>query len=120
MTTIYIGNFSEEIKEENLFEIFSTFGPIKSVEIVKDSKQKKKNYGYIIFSLKEDAKEAIFNMDGAEFFGKVLKVQYSTKQIAPSDKPIWDLEEYQHKYLNVENANDSQINNENKSSKFSD
>ena len=104
MTSIYVGNLSKKVNEDNLKNMFSTFGTIKSVIIEEDSEKVKKNFGYIIFSLKEDAGEAIFNMDGAEFFGKVLKVKLSKKKVGPLDKPIWDTEEYQRKYLDEENV----------------
>ena len=109
MSSIYVGNLSSKVNEENLLKTFSTFGMIKSVKIEEDSEKRKKNFGYIIFSLKEDTDECIFNMDGSEFFGNVLKVQFSKKQIGPLDKPIWDTEDYQRKYLNVEKIEEKNI-----------
>ena len=50
----------------------------------------------------EDAEEAIFNMDEAEFFGKIIKVEKSKRQPKTSDKPIWEQEDYQREHLGVE------------------
>ena len=101
--TVFVGNLVSQTTEKDLHDLFLAFGDIKGVELVRDEKRNPKGFGYVDFEEEEDAQEAIFNMDGAEFFGKPLKVQLAKRrQAAPLDKAVWDTEEYQKKYLDLE------------------
>ncbi len=63
-----------------------------------------KGHAYIEFEEVEDADEAVFNMDDAEFFDRVLRVEKSKRPPKTADKPIWEQEFYQQQYMNVESA----------------
>lgn len=55
-----------------------------------------KGFGFIDFEEEDDAAAAIANMDGAEVYGKVLKVNIakpSSKNI-PHGKSLWSAEEW--------------------------
>ena len=68
---IYIGNLSFETTEDELREEFRKFGEVVSVTIMNDryiGSGQTKGYGYIEMTSKEDAANAIANLEG-----KVLK-----------------------------------------------
>ena len=44
-----------------------------------------RGFGYVEFSLPEDAREAIDNMDQAELYGRVIKVNQAKPQKDPSE-----------------------------------
>ncbi|OFY29018.1 MAG: RNA-binding protein [Bacteroidetes bacterium RIFOXYA12_FULL_35_11] len=73
--TIYIGNVSYKLREDDLQAAFAEFGTISSVKIIKDKVTKKsKGYGFIEMDNEEEAERAIEAMNGKEFQGRALKV----------------------------------------------
>jgi len=56
---LYIGNLDETVYEEQLFALFSKYGPLHSLKIVKDrTTNRSKGFGYINFVNAKDAENA--------------------------------------------------------------
>ncbi|CAG9323231.1 unnamed protein product [Blepharisma stoltei] len=73
---IYINNLSIETKEDELREIFSKYGTIKDMRIIKDPfTQESRGFGFVTYEKVEDAGEAIKNLDKTELQGKVIRVE---------------------------------------------
>lgn len=64
--------------DEDLFMIFSRFGPIKNCDIVKDWKTGGSlGYGFIEFENPRDCEEAVLRMDGASIDERRIKIDFS-------------------------------------------
>jgi len=75
---IYIGNMSKETTEEDLTEVFSKFGSIKSAKIIKDAMTSEpRGFGFVEMSDNEAAAKAIEELNGTELKGKKLVVNES-------------------------------------------
>eukprot|EP00898_Chlorokybus_atmophyticus_P006164 jgi/Chlat1/6549/Chrsp45S06012 len=77
-TTLYVGGLQETINESVLHSAFIPFGDIKDVNIPLDhATQKHRGFGFVEFLEPEDAAAAIDNMNSAELYNRVLRVNYA-------------------------------------------
>ncbi|RKF63964.1 Peptidyl-prolyl cis-trans isomerase E [Erysiphe neolycopersici] len=76
--TIYVGGLSKAVTISDLHAAFLPFGEIADVSLpqpeVPSMSEPHRGFGYIEFEDPEDTFDAINNMDQAELFGKVIKV----------------------------------------------
>lgn len=73
--TIYVGNISFKLKENDLESVFGEYGTVDSVKIIKDKISKKsKGYGFIEMNNESEAENAINSLNGKEIDGRALKV----------------------------------------------
>ena len=71
---IHVGNLSPDTTEEDLKKLFSRFGVVKSVKIVKYPSSLSKGYGFIDMPANTQAKEAIQNLKTTDVKGKIISV----------------------------------------------
>ncbi|HYG37254.1 MAG TPA: RNA-binding protein [Cytophagales bacterium] len=72
---IFIGNLSKQMDENNLHKIFTEFGLVNSVKVVKDSYTGKfRGFGFVEMVSEEDALNAIKSLNNKSFFGKRIMV----------------------------------------------
>ena len=74
MMNIHVGNLSPDITEEELKELFSQFGKVKSVKIVKYPSSLSKGYGFIDMPAATEAEIAIKNLKTKDLKGKIISV----------------------------------------------
>lgn len=73
--TIYVGNISFKVKENDLESVFAEYGTVDSVKIIKDKISKKsKGYGFIEMDNESEVENAINSLNGKEVDGRALKV----------------------------------------------
>ncbi|MFA5779542.1 MAG: RNA-binding protein [Elusimicrobiota bacterium] len=73
--SIYVGNMSSEVTEEDLKEAFKAFGEVTSVNIIKDKATGlPRGFGFVEMVSDEATKAAIAGMNGKELKGKPLTV----------------------------------------------
>ena len=76
--TVYVGGLSPNATTSHVLDAFIPFGEIVEVQVPKNnapnSTEPHRGFAYVEFEDSADAKEAIDNMNQAEFFGKILKV----------------------------------------------
>ena len=72
---VWVGNLHESVTENVLKQLFSGFGSMKSCAIMKDSKGKTKNFGYVNFTVKSVAENAARKLNGHEIRGKIIKTK---------------------------------------------
>ena len=76
--SIRISNISNNITENDLYDLVSFFGSIKKIIIAKDKDTRKsKGYAFVNFSDKICAKNALDNLNGHGYDNMILKVEYS-------------------------------------------
>ncbi len=72
---VYVGNLAYSIDENKLEELFSSYGEIKEVVVIKDKfSGRSKGFGFITFADAETASKAISEMNGKEIEGRALTV----------------------------------------------
>ncbi len=97
---LYVGGLDPAVTESTLRAAFIPFGPIQSIDLPMDyAAGTHKGYAFLEFVDAEDASEAIYNMDGAELFGKtlVVNVAQADKMVgnsASGKQAVWSTEEW--------------------------
>jgi RNA recognition motif-containing protein len=72
---IYVGNLDYNLQESELEKIFSEYGEVASVKIIKDKYTgKAKGFGFIEMPDDEEASNAIEELNGTEVSGRQMKV----------------------------------------------
>jgi RNA recognition motif-containing protein len=87
---ILVRNLSREVNEEEVFELFQSFGRIKSLNIVMDaSTGKSKGFGFVDMPEDFEAVAAIKALDGKLVQGLRMRVKKAVKQnySPPQDNP---------------------------------
>ncbi len=74
MNKLYVGNLPYSASEPELEELFSQFGPVKSVALIKDRETgRMKGFGFVEFDSAGDAEKAL-ELNGQDMGGRPLKV----------------------------------------------
>jgi RNA recognition motif-containing protein len=72
---IYVGNLSRQAAESEVRALFSAFGEVKSVKIVKDFQTgEPRGFAFVEMPLSEQGQEAIKALDSKEFQSRTLKI----------------------------------------------
>lgn len=71
--TLFIGNFSSDCNEFNVYQHFSQFGEIEEVKVMRGKGKKVLGYGFVTYVHKESGALAIERSDGMLFHGRSLK-----------------------------------------------
>lgn len=72
---IYIGNLNYKLSESELEQVFTEFGEVSSVKIIKDKfTGRSKGFGFVEMPNSEEANVAIEELDGAEVGGRNMRV----------------------------------------------
>lgn len=80
-TKLYVGSLHENITEDMLKGIFTPFGRIDQIQIIKDAMTGvSKGYAFVTFAEPESAKRALDQLNGFEIAGKAIKLN----SVAPS------------------------------------
>lgn len=75
---IYVGNLSWNLKDQDLSDLFTPFGEVTSAKIVTDKlTQRSKGFGFVEMPNKEEAQNAINQLNGSEVDGRNLVVNES-------------------------------------------
>ncbi len=75
---IYVGNLSKEVTEDDLTEIFSKFGAIKSAKVIKDLfTSESKGFGFVEMNDNAEAQKAINELNATDLKGKKIVVNES-------------------------------------------
>ena len=94
---LYIGGLAPAVTETTLRAAFIPFGPIQQIDIPMDFSQgTHKGFAFLEYVDADDATEAIYNMDGAELFGKPLTVNVAQaeKINLGSNKAVWSTDDW--------------------------
>lgn len=79
-TTVYIGNMSYDQDEFSLKKLFSTYGKVTYVRLVKDKKtNKSKGFAFVQMPTEKDALYAIERLNGSKLDGRTLKVSVAVE-----------------------------------------
>jgi RNA recognition motif-containing protein len=71
---VHVSNISFHTTEETLTEMFSVYGVVKAVKIVRSGQPGEKAFGFVEMSSPDAAREAVNSLDGKEIQGRRLNV----------------------------------------------
>ena len=73
---IYIGNLNYRVSEADLQQVMEEYGAVDSVKIIKDRETgKSKGFGFVEMGNDAQAKQAIEELNGAEYEGRTMIVK---------------------------------------------
>jgi RNA recognition motif-containing protein len=73
--SIYVGNLSYEVNQEDLNEVFAEYGTVKRVHLPTDRETgRKRGFAFVEMESEADEDKAIKALDGAEWMDRSLKV----------------------------------------------
>jgi RNA recognition motif-containing protein len=73
--SIYVGNLSYDVSEQDINEVFAEYGTVKRVYVPTD-RETGRMRGFAFVEMEADSEEAkaIAELDGAEWMGRQMKV----------------------------------------------
>jgi len=85
MTMILVGNLPADTEVEAVERIFSRFGEVENIELVRDEVSRRaRSYGLIEMPKQEEARQAIRHLDRQMFRGAFLNVRSAIQGQAES------------------------------------
>lgn len=73
--SIYVGNLSYDVTEEDITSVFAEYGSVKRVQLPKDRETgRMRGFGFVELSQESEEQAAIDALDGAEWMGRDLRV----------------------------------------------
>ncbi len=80
--SIYVGNLSDEVEEDDLKRVFLEYGTVKQVQVPTNQKTGK-NRGFAVVEMETCAEEvsAIQMLRGIEWMGRILKVNRASIEL---------------------------------------
>ena len=73
--SIFVGNLSYEISQEDLVEVFKDYGEVKRVHVPVDKETgRKRGFAFVEMVSKGQETAAIEALDGADWMGRAIKV----------------------------------------------
>jgi RNA recognition motif-containing protein len=73
--SIYVGNLSYEVEEDDLKRVFAEYGNVKRVQMPVDRETgKARGFAFVEMEAETEETAAIEGLDGAEWMGRSLKV----------------------------------------------
>jgi RNA recognition motif-containing protein len=67
---LYVGSLSDSVTNEELKELFSKYGEVKELNLIKG-----RGFGFVEMSNQSEAEKAKEALNGSEFKGSTLKVE---------------------------------------------
>lgn len=77
---LYVGNLSYSVTNDQLKELFSTFGEVANVNVIDG-----KGFGFVEMSSEAEANKVKESLNGTEFQGRTLKVDEARPQRSKQD-----------------------------------
>ncbi|CAN8300752.1 unnamed protein product [Cochlearia groenlandica] len=76
--SVYVGGLPYDVTDETLRREFSIYGTVLTIKIVNDKSVKGRCYGFVTFSNRRSADDAIEDMDGKSIGGRLVRVNEVT------------------------------------------
>jgi RNA recognition motif-containing protein len=78
---LYFSNLHFTVTTEELMQMLEPYGPIESINIIKDKKTKKsRGFAFVNFSDVKKAEQAMQNLNGKVIRERELKIKLADKQ----------------------------------------
>ncbi|MBD2295640.1 RNA-binding protein [Anabaena sphaerica FACHB-251] len=88
--SIYVGNLSYQVTDEDLKQAFAEYGKVKSVQLPTDRETgRPRGFAFVEMETEEQETAAIEALDGAEWMGRDLKVNKAKPREERSPRGSW-------------------------------
>ncbi len=78
--SVFVGNLAFKANAGDLRELFEEYGDVQGVRVMTDrATRRPKGFAFVEMD-KKGAKAAIADLDGSEFFGRDIKVNFATRR----------------------------------------
>ena len=78
---LFVGNLDFKATEKDLNELFSSFGEIEDIAVIKDrDTNRSKGFGFVTFVEDADAEKAVEEMNEKEFEGRKITVNVAKER----------------------------------------
>ena len=85
---MFVGNLPWSATEEDLNQLFSRFGSVEAVEVLKDKfTGRARGFAFVTMSTAEEATAAVAGTDGQDFGGRPLKVNIARPREEGAERP---------------------------------
>ncbi|ETW50851.1 hypothetical protein PFMALIP_01009 [Plasmodium falciparum MaliPS096_E11] len=110
---LFIGNLDDEVDEKMLFDIFSSFGQIMTVKVMRNEDDTSKGHGFISYDNFESSDLAIENMNNQFICNKKVHISYAFKKDSKGERHGTAAERFiaANKALNLYPLNENNNNN---------
>jgi RNA recognition motif-containing protein len=72
---IYVGNLNYKVQEEDVKDVFETYGDVSSVKLISDRiTGRAKGFGFVEMANDQEALDAIENLDGFNLLEREMRV----------------------------------------------
>jgi len=86
--TIYVGGLPLSATTEEVVALFSPFGTVDSVTLMKKDNGQPRGFGFVVMN-DDQAMAAVDALDGVEFGGETLRVNESRDRGAKAPRRAW-------------------------------
>jgi len=77
---LFVGGLSFDTTEQSLEDVFSKYGQISEVVVIKDREtQRSRGFGFVTFENPDEAKDAMLAMNGKSLDGRQIRVDQAGK-----------------------------------------
>ena len=81
---IYFGGFPYDLKEDEIIKIFSQWGEVEEIHLIREDEGKKsKGFGFLKYEDYRSAVLAVDNFNGAEINGRIVRVDHKLNYERP-------------------------------------
>jgi len=78
---LYVGNLNYSVTNEQLKEVFSSYGEVKGVNVIEG-----KGFGFVEFSNPSEAETARNALNGTDLLGRAMRIDEALPQRPRNDK----------------------------------
>lgn len=87
---MYVSNLSFQVQEENLRELFESFGEVKSAKIITDRETgRSRGFGFVEMNSDDAANDAMTALNGREFEGRAISVSVAREKESRPQRSRW-------------------------------
>ena len=80
--SIYVGNLSYQVTQEDITHVFSDYGTVKRVNLPTERETgRPRGFGFVEMSTDSEEEKAIEALDGAQWMGRDLKVNKAKPRV---------------------------------------
>ena len=85
---IIVKNLPFEATRKDVFELFNSFGQLKSVRVPKKFDKSARGFAFVEFLLPKEAENAMDQLQGVHLLGRRLVMQYAQEEAADAEEEI--------------------------------
>jgi len=88
MAKLFIGGLAWHTTDETLREGFAKYGTVEEAVVVKDrDTNRSRGFGFVRFASKDEADEALANMNNVDFDGRTIRVDHAQDRASNTGGP---------------------------------